>query len=199
MSLNRWRYGPSVGTRISVVKSILTRKTRKRRRSRIALPGDCRQHGRRSARASSAVVIRATVNLRFSASPASRKFSLREKGTEPCIDSNSRCARKAQNLVSALFSLRDSNALNANTSLSVFFARRANFCDASETGNPTALHWHQSRVSAIPVSDVFPSIPCLNLKFSLCNPNALNPNTSPSVSKSSDLHLTKTLEHRVAI
>ena len=28
--------------------------------------------------------------------------------------------------------------------------------------NPPALRWHQSRVSAIPVSDAFPSIPCLN-------------------------------------
>ena len=31
--------------------------------------------------------------------------------------------------------------------------------------NPAALRWHQSRVSAIPVSDAFPRIQCRNLFF----------------------------------
>ena len=142
--LNRRRYGPSVGTRISVVKSILTRKTRKRRRSRIALPGDCRQHGRRSARASSAVVIRATVNLRFSASPASRKFSLREKGTEPCIGSNFRCATQTLLLLCSSPGGRISVTRLRPGTRRVMAGKRRRVKLAS---NPTALHWHQSRVA----------------------------------------------------
>ena len=156
------------------LKVILTRKTRKRRRSRIALPGDCRQHGRRSARASSAVVIRATVNLRFSASPASRKFSLREKGTEPLLTQihavqerhrtlcrlYSRCA--TQTLLFLCFSPEGRisvTRLRPGTRRGMAGKRRR----VKLASNPAALHWHQSRVSAIPVSDAFPSIPCLTL------------------------------------